>query len=457
MRWTGLAICGLWLAACQPAAGHGPVAPGAGKATAGTERPALLGQAFRFRFAIFLPDQPKADVAAELRNALAGTGFVVVSEPASDGLPPSPTSVFFAQPSIEDFALPAPESLPRFVSDMNETDVKRLGQSRAVVIFEVVGAASRTHDDYKKALVVAEKLGRKLGGFIWDEETRLGHTVEGWAKRRDGWQGHLPDVTQHVTIHAYRDGDLLRLVSLGMVKLGLPDVAIDQVTSSQSGSMDALLNLVMQHLAEGAVVDQNGRLRVSIDELELKALKKDLLATLVEGAKRELVVTLTPSEPDEGDADNRLLDLVFPGDPQSLQERQAEAIATLFGARDSVELIEHDDELLAARDRARKKLLALKPSYAKEPPFGEVLSVKAPFTTTDGKNEWMWVEVIRWQGDTVDGILKNEPYHVPDLRVGARVKVKEADLFDYILTRTDGTQEGNETGKVLESRAKTRK
>jgi len=62
----------------------------------------------------------------------------------------------------------------------------------------------------------------------------------------------------------------------------------------------------------------------------------------------------------------------------------------------------------------------------------------------------MWVEVVRWQGRTIRGILQNDPFEVPDLKSGARVEVKEGSLFDYILEKKDGTKEGNETGRLIE-------
>ena len=76
--------------------------------------------------------------------------------------------------------------------------------------------------------------------------------------------------------------------------------------------------------------------------------------------------------------------------------------------------------------------------------------VKAPFITTDGGNEWMWVEVVKWKGGQISGVLRNDPEEVPDLHAGATVKVKQAEIFDYIRYTQDGKEEGNETGPLLE-------
>jgi uncharacterized protein YegJ (DUF2314 family) len=62
----------------------------------------------------------------------------------------------------------------------------------------------------------------------------------------------------------------------------------------------------------------------------------------------------------------------------------------------------------------------------------------------------MWVEVIRWEGKKITGLLDNDPFEIPTLKAGARVVVEEDTLFDYILTRPGGATEGNETGAIIE-------
>ena len=84
------------------------------------------------------------------------------------------------------------------------------------------------------------------------------------------------------------------------------------------------------------------------------------------------------------------------------------------------------------------------------------LMVKAPFRTDDGGNEWMWLDVVRWKGKTIEGILQNDPAAVSGLAAGARVTVDEDSVFDYIVRRADGTTEGNTTAELTERRQKPR-
>jgi uncharacterized protein YegJ (DUF2314 family) len=125
-------------------------------------------------------------------------------------------------------------------------------------------------------------------------------------------------------------------------------------------------------------------------------------------------------------------------------------LSSLFGWEDSVTHIRHDKELKASSRRARAKLPSLRAAFNAGLAPGEFIQVKAPFETPDGGREWMWVEVTAWDGDTITGLLKNEPFNIPDLHGGQSVQVSQAEVFDYIRRFPDGTQEGNETSKLIE-------
>ena len=62
----------------------------------------------------------------------------------------------------------------------------------------------------------------------------------------------------------------------------------------------------------------------------------------------------------------------------------------------------------------------------------------------------MWIEVTKWEGEKVKGLLKNEPFNIPKLHGGQIVEIDESKIFDYIRRLPDGTQTGNETGAILE-------
>jgi len=62
----------------------------------------------------------------------------------------------------------------------------------------------------------------------------------------------------------------------------------------------------------------------------------------------------------------------------------------------------------------------------------------------------MWIEVQRWSQGRVSGLLANDPQDRPDLKAGQSVGIAEADVYDCMLMKPDGTYEGNLTAEVLE-------
>jgi uncharacterized protein YegJ (DUF2314 family) len=412
----------------------------------------LLAKTFRYRFAIYTERAPAFDVRSEIERGAASAGFRLSAEPGDPEKPTTPSSLFWAQPPIERFLPPDAAALEHFGRGLSDSEKSKLARARSVILFELTGAGARALEDYPEAVKLAREFTQAFGGYFWDDETRNAYDADALGPAIASWQEGLPDVRSHVTLHLYQDGELLRIVSLGMIKFGLPDVVINQVPGSDAESMGNLANLVMQTLIERGSLDGPERLRVAIDRVKQPTLKAALESSVLPGAERSVELTLVPGTLEEGDADNRLLEIAFPGPPETLQERQNHALSVLFGAEDDgIVRVKHDAQLLAASRRAREKALSLKPRFEHGPPLGETLLVKAPFQTPQREHEWMWVEVTSWKGPTIAGILRNDPVEVPGLKAGARVEVQADQIFDYILKKRDGTIEGNETAKLIEA------
>ena len=417
---------------------------------------ALRAPAFRYRFGIYTSRAPKLDVARELAAAAKAYGFEIVSQQIGPELPPRISTIFLSQPPIEQFAPPTTERLEYMSAGLSNEEKARLTAARAVQVFEVVGPGASAFVDYRKALSLGRDLSQKLGGFLWDEETRVAFSQASFGGHLLSWQGGIPFVNRHITIHVYRDGELFRVVSLGMVKFGLPDISINRVAGTDAERMGVVADLVLQRLLEGATPDARGLMPISFDEVRHVEARQLFDSLALHNAKRRTTLTVVPAEPEEGDADNRLLEITFPA-TGGVQEQQAHALAELFGDEDTVVYVKNDADLLAASERARKKAFVHGARYADGPPFGEQLSVKAPFKTADGHTEWMWVEVVAWRDGSIDGILMSDAFDIPSLKAGARVEVKAAEIFDYMLIKNDGTHEGNETQPLLDARTRARR
>jgi len=136
--------------------------------------------------------------------------------------------------------------------------------------------------------------------------------------------------------------------------------------------------------------------------------------------------------------------------PRTLFARLRRLVAPASTRRPDFKSVLHHEAVLTASRRARDRLRAeLKPRFIAGLSPGERLMVKAPFTTPAGGREWMWIRVARWQGPRIHGVLDNDPVHMRDLKAGAHVDVLEDEILDYLLFRSDGTSEGNETAVLM--------
>jgi uncharacterized protein YegJ (DUF2314 family) len=299
---------------------------------------------------------------------------------------------------------------------------------------------------------VAEMMARETGGLLWDEETREVFRPDEWHKRRvASWTDLVPNVSDHTTIHSYKSDEYVRAITLGMSKFGLPDVVIEDFSWSLNRNMGNLINSFCQSMAEGAVVKESGPFDLDLRALKNKKVRDLQMESLKSNSTAVALLTLKKGTWEEGDPKNRLIEIAFDRYSGSdVHARQENMLSSLFGWEDRLTTVRHDEQLLAASRNAKAKLPMLYKAFTKGLEPGEFILVKAPFETTDGGNEWMWVEITAWKGNKIKGLLKNEPSNIPSLHGGQLVEVKQEDVFDYMRHYPDGREEGNETGAIIE-------
>ena len=355
----------------------------------------------------------------------------------------------------KDYA-PSDSSFLAFGSDgFDDAQKKRISASTEAVLIGLVGVGVDCWPRNRTLCKVIGELSASKQWAIYDEGNRSYLSPARWqAKRVNAWTQVVPSMADHISIHGYREeSGLCRCVTVGLEKFALPNLVINDVTCSNLGSYQNLINLLAQHLAESGTLETPGMLPVDIDKIDNPIMKGQLLASTHSGAIKKALVALRHGEHQDGDAPNHLLE-VYTYDPAfaSQQVYQDWLVSEVFGAEDKmVNANDDDEELQAASDRARAELPRLAEMFRKGLDPQYALLVKLPFGGNSGDTEFMWVEVTAWKGEEITGILQNDPYYVQDLHAGDRVTGNEADVFDYLLNTPNGP-EGNETGKILEAR-----
>lgn len=93
----------------------------------------------------------------------------------------------------------------------------------------------------------------------------------------------MPSVMSQITIHGYRNGELARMITLGMRKFALPDVVINQVATGHI-DMPKVIDLLCQRFVEGASPVAPGKLTIAIDDVLHPAARKTLAGVRAPGA-----------------------------------------------------------------------------------------------------------------------------------------------------------------------------
>ena len=351
----------------------------------------------------------------------------------------------------DSYAPPLVRSLQYSGHGLSIKQADTLQRSTQALILQFAHPQKDVWAGLRTAAELVSKVAAKTGGFVWDEETREVFTPEAWDQHRIANWTEPPRVSRQIIIHEYNTGHSIRAITLGMAKMGLPDLIVEDTGWSSSAQIGNLINLVSQALAEGQPLTKSGEFKLTLQQIKNADEREGIMKSLKTNATKVGCLTLVPGKWEDGDPHNTLIRLTFDKYPGSdSHAKQESMVASFFGWEDHVAYIEHNDELLAASARAREQLPALQRAFAAGFQPGEYLEVKAPFKTDSGGTEWMWVEVTTWRGNRIGGPLNNDPERALSLHSGQHVEVRQEDIFDYLHTFPDKRTEGNTTGAIIQ-------
>jgi len=312
-------------------------------------------------------------------------------------------------------------------------DEKKLRALKNRTVFIFRAPPSQAEAAVREAGLEIWKLAVELHGFIIDEDTnQIFSPARFHLQRLEGPQSVLTQVS--IQSDQSKDGSLT-LTTAGMAHLGRPELGMHDVPLGSRGQLGSLMNLTVQTLAEKPKLEPVGRMELDIDALKAEPLRKKLLENPLDGATRKTAVKLLAGN-------DGVIWFDFGPNPYVEQNR---ILRELFGSHDEMQDVGHDSpKVLAASAAARKRLVEIIRPRWHGPQDGK-LEVKIPF---EGR-EWMWVEVLRWKGEQITGVLDNEPKLVTSVKSGSEVRLLQSEVFDYKLDLPDGGVEGNTTARLL--------
>ncbi|XLS29141.1 DUF2314 domain-containing protein [Flavobacteriaceae bacterium M23B6Z8] len=329
---------------------------------------------------------------------------------------------------------------------LSEPEKKALQNSNYVLLVGVIAEHEKQVEALSKVNELVLKLIGEKKAVIYDVETRETLSKDYWKTHRLISNASI-DISKHITIHFYPTGEYCRAITLGMFKFGLPDICIEELSCKSDLALGSFINLTAQTLWETNKLHADGKLVLDINAIQNEVVKDKFLSDAYENAFKKASVTLKEGTRQEGDPENRLLEISFPGENPQIQHD--EVLKKVFGFKDEVVSIAHDEEILKASKKAKAKIPELYKLFSSGMPVNMALLMKFPFESEYDGTEWMWVEITRWNENKVHGLLQNDPAYIKDLKSGQKVTKNVNDMFDYILYKPDGTSEGNETGKIM--------
>jgi uncharacterized protein YegJ (DUF2314 family) len=401
-----------------------------------------------------LSTEARDDLVARAQKRLPGVSVVT----SLAGPAPSGSTLVVLQPSIEELPPPVGEQLTFFARGLSAESRARVESSRGVLMLGLRLRSDPGLSRLRAMRALVAEIARERGGFIWTQSARLLFSPDAWVERDAAWEGDLPDVRKHVSIHYYESAGRHRAVTLGLEQFGVPDLVIQDVPPHLADAAGLLINACAQLLIEGASTDEGGHLEVDLDAIRHRGLREFSKSIQLAGARGRARIRLVSTRPEEGDPDNRLAELVFDDhEGESAPERQSSALTDLVGLEpaNTVAVLTDDPELAAVKKKAQARLPELQARMKAGELLGQ-LAVKGPFPTDDGSVEWMWIEVLGWRGGAVVGSLMNTPLAISNLKLGARVSIPEEDVSDYVIRRPDGGTEGGESQEILQRRQSRR-
>lgn len=334
------------------------------------------------------------------------------------------------------------------------TDADRAGLRAATTALRVtVGHAASEPDHLAVDLhlaAAAARAGAGAGhGWIVDPYTSQVFSVASFDDKRPA--GFAIGAHRMIIIDAVRDdGGGVFLETLGMARLGLPELYIRGLPSSYRDDVVAIVNAAAQTLIEGGRLPRDGELDVDTAHLATEPWPTRHREVVAAGGTGKVTLGATWSAGDD-DHHNANPEIALTiGDGSAVAVADARRAFLGLDADEVIQAARDDAELAAASERALVELAKLAPRFAHGVPDLEQLMVKAPFATDDGGVEWMWVEVHAWRGKRLSGVLANQPFSIAALKEGAEVVVDQDELFDYTHRRADGTSAGGETNAILE-------
>jgi uncharacterized protein YegJ (DUF2314 family) len=410
-------------------------------AHAAAQAPPPLSPDARFAVALFCNPTCGTDVFDALDEGLSSIA-------AKNGFPDSaPKPLRVMGMAGTDFGIPDAAFVELYGVGVDRPEA--LAKSEEVLLAWFATPRDRAGETLTVAHAAFASAAKKSGGWVEDLDTQRLYGADAWAALDP--KGPLTDwfvVDAALQDPKNEDGDL-RLVTRGLRRYGDFELVVENVTPDAGGDVSTVVNALAEALRARANVPAS----VALDTpgvrgtatLRSVARREDdpeepLLRVTFEG---EITVPAAAQVDEEPAAPPVAVASATPVTPRQSPPTQGSASDGALAPTGPTSL--EDAQRLAVERFVR----VVRPAVVAGLPTAEKVAIKAPFTTRSGSVEYMWVELTSVRGDELSGTLLNEPHDVEGLRKGDPITLRQAEMFDYVWKKGDGSREGNTTAAFV--------
>ncbi|MFD1467740.1 DUF2314 domain-containing protein [Hymenobacter caeli] len=110
-----------------------------------------------------------------------------------------------------------------------------------------------------------------------------------------------------------------------------------------------------------------------------------------------------------------------------------------------------EQHIAPAIKKARATLPQAKKRFLQGLPSGQAFYVTTRISDPNGPYEQVFVRVKQWQGTQVQGFIASQLDVVKTYQQNQLITFSASDVFDWTISRPDGSEEGNFVGKLIDA------
>jgi|GEM_PF-2783598 len=265
-----------------------------------------------------------------------------------------------------------------------------------------------------------------------------------WQKRRVApFYAKPVDIMTQVLVKVdSTKGNLCRVTTFGMEKFCLPDITISSISCASSSTYVDLIMGVAQTLSENRTTHKDSTLELHLSNLKNKTWKTYFSQNKFKSITKT-TVQLSNTPPKIGDKNNLQLALEFK------DNKIKNALNLIALKKSDLRFSTQKKALIDLSNKAKSELPEVKQKFHEHELPDDFLLLKAPFVSKKVK-EWIWVEVLEWNDETIKGKLYSSSTYTSHLTKGVIVRIDQNEVFDYIYKNKDGEFIGNKTEEFLD-------